>query len=253
MKKTEKKVVVVSGGLGGLGNEMCRAFLSSGYDVFSFSKNAKRELSGIASSLNKGGIFLSVECDVTNAKQIDDAINNIIKKSGRIDVCVHSASEKINRKKLSDFSESELRKEFEVSFFGGFNLFNAVIPAMKKQNDGCLIAITSASIEANYSTTTKTGGYSLAKYALKGLVREYARELAQFHIRAHAVAPSFMSTKMNSDLPERLAEFVREKNPMGKEIKPSDVAEIVLFLASGNAKSLTGLSVPVSFGEVMQL
>ncbi len=123
---------------------------------------------------------------------------------------------------------------------------------MGEKKNGVLIGITTSAIEQN-SPSGNMAGYISSKSALRGLLRELARQLAPYGVRVNAVAPSFVNTKLNSDLPERIIDFVKEKNPMKKIVTPEDVAGVISFLCSDDAKSITGVSIPISYGETMNL
>jgi NAD(P)-dependent dehydrogenase (short-subunit alcohol dehydrogenase family) len=79
------------------------------------------------------------------------------------------------------------------------------------------------------------------------------QELVEYGVRVHAVAPSFMRTKLNSDVPERVDEFLIEKNPMKHMVNSEEIGDLILFLASDQALYLSGLSIPVAAGEVSNL
>lgn len=245
---TAKKVAVISGGLGGIGFAIARRLAEEGFTLACLSKNVSRHK--VAPLKNKGHLFL--DCDLTKQNDIKKSVAKIRKQLGEIDVCVHCAVSPILRKKFLDTSAEEFRNQFEVALFGGFELMQQATQAMKQRGSGRLIAITSAGIEPNAAVGTMPA-YIAAKFALRGLLREMAKELGKFNITVNAVAPGFVNTGLNKDVPARMQEFLKEKNIFKKLTGPEDVAGVVAFLCSKDAACLTGLHIPVTFGEIMTL
>jgi 3-oxoacyl-[acyl-carrier protein] reductase len=136
----------------------------------------------------------------------------------------------------------EFISQFDVDVFGGFNLCKSVIPIMKKGEGGTLIAITSSVIE---SSGAQMGAYTSAKFAVQGMLREFARELAADSIRVYAVAPGLLKTELTADLPERYFEFVEKQRGTHLETT-EEVARLCMELSEG--KSETGTSHSVNGG-----
>ncbi len=190
--------------------------------------------------------------DITNREQVEKTLATIRSKYATIDVCVHAAVRPLLRKKILALTEAEFKQEFDVGVFGGFTVLQLIGQVMAEQKSGRIIGITSSAIEPN-TAGASMGGYTSAKYALRGLLRELARELAPFEVTVNAVAPGFMRTDLQADMPERLDDFLREKNPMHRLVTPTEVAGVVGFLCSPEARYLTGGTYLVSAGEVMNL
>lgn len=238
-----KKTAVISGALGDIGKATAKAFAQDGYNVILLYHTTKdSEVKKFVSSLEKGR-HRAVVCDLTSEKSVKKAADIAKKQFGTVDVCVHCAVGKIERKHILEFDRKSLDKQLAVGFFGGFALFREIVPLMSKGS--AIVAVTSSSIE-DKNTGGRMGAYNIGKYALKGLVLELARDLLPRGIRVNAVAPNFMDTKLNNDLPRKVAEFAAEKNPSKKLVTPAEVASGIVFLCSdachqtGTTLSITG-------------
>ncbi len=249
--QNKAEVAVISGGSGMIGSAIARRLAQDGFLVaVLYHDTTEEEITKMMEPLGSG--HRAFACDLTDANAVRVVIEKIRSEMGVIGACVHAAGSAITRKNITDVDERALRADFEVTFFGGFHLFKAVAPVMKEARQGTMIGITSAAIEPN-AASGRMAGYIPAKYALRGMLRELAREMASSGVTVHAVAPGFIPGGLNADLPERVAEFAREKSPLGRLTTPEDVAEVVSFLCSPGARSLTGLSLPVAAGDATTL
>ncbi len=249
MSLSTRPVTLLSGGTGGIGRAIALDLAAQGHQLQLISKTS--DGSAFAASLPGSG-HQAYLCDVADAARVHALVGDIKDRLGRIDVCIHAAVSPLIRKKLSVMTPAEFREPFETIVFGAFYLFQSVAAVMRIQRQGRIIGITSAAIEPNAPSGTMPG-YISAKYALRGLLRELARELAPYGVSVCAVAPDFVPTSLHRDLPERALELLREHAPGGKLLSPEEVAHVVTFLCSEAAPSLTGFSFPVSTGEVMNL
>ena len=246
------KVAIIAGGTGGIGSAIAKRLAEGAYQVVVLYKNTlAREANSFISALPGSGHKI-LSCDVTDFAAVERAIRSVAEEKGRIDACIYSVIDKLVRKKITELDSASFQFQFESAVFGGFNLFKSVAPIMQRQSQGRIIGVTSAALEPN-ADTGRMGAYVPAKYALRGLLREFARELAPYGITVNAVAPGFVPTALNEDLPGEMPELMRKKNPMKKVVSSEDVANIVAFFCSDEAASLTGLSIPVTYGEVMNL
>ncbi len=234
------KVAIVCG-YGDVGKAVAKKLAEQGYAVAIISR-----------SFDANSEYVFFKCDIRDMAQVQEAVRQITEKFNNIDACIYTAASEIKRQHMLDLSAEEFREDFETLVFGGFNVLKEIGQVMKNQKHGTVIGVTSAVTEPNYASG-KMGGYVAAKYALRGVLRQMNHELLGHGVRVHAVAPGFMRTKLNKDIPGRMDDFLVEKNPMKHLVTPEEVAEVVLFLISDKAKYLSGLSVPVTAGESSEL
>lgn len=237
------KTIFITGGSRGIGEAIVR--MSAGkYNVaFTYNRSKERALD-IEKSLNEkfGGVF-AVYCDVSDEQSVQEAVNAVKKRFGKIDILVNNAGI-AKSGLLIDFSLAEWKKLFDVNVNGTFNVTKAVLADMMSRGDGAVVNVSSvwgvkgASMEVAYSST---------KAAIIGFTKALAKEVAPSNVRVNAVAPGAIDTDMMSVYSsEEIDELCRESIPLARLGKPEEVASAVLFLAeneyvSGQILGVDGL------------
>lgn len=237
------KTIFITGGSRGIGEAIVR--MSAGkYNVaFTYNRSKERALD-IEKSLNEkfGGVF-AVYCDVSDEQSVQEAVNAVKKRFGKIDILVNNAGI-AKSGLLIDFSLEEWKELFDVNVNGTFNVTKAVLADMMSRGDGAVVNVSSvwgvkgASMEVAYSST---------KAAIIGFTKALAKEVAPSNVRVNAVAPGAIDTDMMSVYSsEEIDELCRESIPLARLGKPEEVASAVLFLAeneyvSGQILGVDGL------------
>ena len=233
--------VIISGSMGGIGKAIVQTLAQEGAKLgLLYHSTRPEEVASFLATLTGSG-HMAVQTDLSNPESAADAVGKCIEALDGIDVCIHAATSKIVRKRASEISPEDFKKEFDVGVFGAFNLLHAIIPHFKEQEHGSIIAITSAGIEQG-AVAGPMAGYLAAKHALRGLLRDLSQELSPTHIAVNAVAPGFVDTSLHEDLPGRVRDFMRER----ASVSSQDVAVVVKALLSSQ---ITGMSYPVPAGE----
>jgi len=244
-----KKVIIISGGMGGVGRATAAAFALAHYRVVVLYRNSSdKEIAEFRQSMPDEHIFM--RCDIRDAQEVVRVINDVFQKTGRIDVAIHASVDQIKREKLLEMDGSAFRSQFEAGLFGAFNFFQPIAKIMKREQHGTLIGITSGVLELP-TTPARMGAYTVCKIALRGLLRELHRELSSKGIRVFAMAPGLMRTRLNADLPEKFFEMAM-KNQGETLMTPEEVAKVTIRLCA-DTTTPSGMSCLVSSGEITPL
>jgi 3-oxoacyl-[acyl-carrier protein] reductase len=241
------KVAVVTGGSRGIGRAIAITLAEAGADVVIFyagnQSAAEQTLAEIQKTGRKG---LSLQVDVSNQNQIENAIKQVISSLGRIDILVNNAG--ITRDNLiMRMKEEEWSQVIDTNLKGVFLCTKAVTRTMMKQRSGRIINISSV---VGVIGNPGQANYVAAKAGVLGLTKTTAKELASRGITVNAIAPGFIETDMTAVLDEELKQQMLGVIPLGRFGTAQDVAEAVKFLASDAAGYITGQTLNVDGGMV---
>jgi 3-oxoacyl-[acyl-carrier protein] reductase len=242
------QVAIVTGAGRGIGHAIALRFAAEGARVAVVSRteaNAVRTADEINSKF--AGLAQPYAVDVANLKAVKSLTEKILTDFSRIDILVNNAG--LTRDNLSmRLSEDDWDVVIDTNLKGAFNFIQAVERPMIRQRSGRIINISSV---AGLVGNPGQANYSASKAGLLGLTKSIARELASRSITCNAVAPGFITTDMTDVLPETVKTGVIGQIPMAKFGEPDDVAAAVAFLASSEAKYITGQCLSVDGGMVM--
>ncbi|MEH7276111.1 3-oxoacyl-ACP reductase FabG [Neobacillus vireti] len=239
------KVALITGGAQGIGKETAKQFLREGARVVicdydeSAGRNAVEELN------HENVTFMKV--DVTDSSQIDEMVQTTIGMHGRIDILINNAGITLDGF-LTKMNESDWEKVISVNLSGVFKCTKAVAPIMLNQGSG--VILNASSVVGLYGNIGQTN-YAATKAGVIGLTKSWAKEFGPKGIRVNAVAPGFIETGMTAAVPEKILNVMKEKTPLKKLGKPSDIASAYLFLASDDANYINGTVLSVDGGLVI--
>ncbi len=174
--------------------------------------------------------------NLSSFDEVEKTVGEIISKYGRIDILVNNAGISAN-KKIEDTTAEEFDNIMNLNVKAIFNAVKAVVPNMKENGGG--VILNTSSMVSIYGQPSGVG-YPASKFAVNGLTKSFARELAPFQIRVNAVAPGITKTDMVAALPEAMIQPLIKTIPLGRIGEPRDVANAFLFLASDLASYVTG-------------
>jgi 3-oxoacyl-[acyl-carrier protein] reductase len=195
----------------------------------------------------KGAAAAYLQFSVADLAQVEQAVDGIIKESGRLDILVNNAG--ITRDQLLvRMKEEDWDQVLAVNLKGAFNCLKAVAKPMIKQRAGRIINISSV---VGIMGNAGQANYVASKAGLVGLTKSAARELASRNITVNAVAPGFIETAMTQNLPEKTRELMLGQIPLNRFGSPEEVAHAVAFLASDQAAYITGQVLHVNGGMLM--
>lgn len=193
MSVKNQKVWLVTGTSKGLGLYLTKLLLSLGHKVIATSRNTdvlEKEITSFKENL------YPVKLDITSDKEVKKAVDESIEKLGRIDVVVNNAGYSLVGS-MEEMTDAEFRATMDVNLFGAVNIIRNVMPYLRQQKSGQIINISSVS---GYTGNAKAASYNAAKFGLIGLTEGFAKEVAEFGIKATVVAPGQFRTAFMDSL-----------------------------------------------------
>jgi NAD(P)-dependent dehydrogenase (short-subunit alcohol dehydrogenase family) len=242
------RTVIVTGGGRGIGQATALAFAAEGADVLVLGRTVADLEDTIAQITADGGQAWLLPCDVTDEAQVDEAVARAVARWGHIDVLVNNAGIDDDTPFL-EIDHSRWRDVIDTNLTGVFLMSQAVAREMAEAGGG--VILHTASIDAS-GGDGPYAAYNASKAGLLGLNRTLALELAAHGIRSNCVSPGFTQTVMTENAvgPELLSylngSFARV--PMKRLVKPDEIAQAFLFLASDQASAITGIDLRVDGG-----
>ena len=237
----ENKVAIITGGTRGIGLEIAKLFKENKAKVIIFGSKKESVASAIEKLQNEGHQVKGYYPNLNNYDEIQKVIEEINNKYGHIDILVNNAGISAN-KKIEDTTQEEFEKIIDLNVNAIFNMTKAVVPYMKEKNNG--VILNTSSMVSIYGQPSGVG-YPASKFAVNGLTKSLARELAPSNIRVNAVAPGITNTDMVASLPKEMIEPLIKTIPLGRIGEPRDIANAFLFLASDMASYITGVILSV--------
>jgi len=239
------KVAIVTGGTRGIGIEIVRTFLENNAKVALLGTKEETVTKAIneLKSENSNYEVIGFYPELNNEHQVEETFKKIKNTFGHIDILVNNAGMS-SKTKLEDYTIEEYDKISDLNIKSVFICSKVVVPYLK-ETKGTIINTSSM-----VSIYGQPGGvmYPASKFAVNGITKSLARELAQFGIRVNAVAPGITETDMVKNLPKEMIEPLIKTIPLGRIGTPRDIANCFLFLASDLSNYVTGEILQVDGG-----
>lgn len=247
MGKLDGKTAIVTGASGGIGRAVAVRLAADGADVACFGQSAER-LKETADAVTAKGRRASIhQVDSKNPDAIQSAISAIEQAWGRIDVLVNNAGVTKDGL-LIRMSSADWDEVMAVNLRATFLFTKAAARLMMKQRSGAIVNISSI---IGLIGNPGQANYAASKAGIIGFTKSVAKELASRGVRANAIAPGFITTRMTEKLNDELQKKMLEQIPLARYGTPDDVAAAAAFLASDDAAYITGQVIQVCGGMVM--
>lgn len=245
------KTVLITGSSQGLGLAMAEGLGGAGATVVLNGRNRDKLEKARQDLTAKGIEAVACDFDVTNEREVIDAVEKIEKETGGINILVNNAGMNL-RGPLEDFDTEKWLKVLDLNLNAVFYVSKAVGKCMIARKAGKIINIASLLSEA---ARPSIAPYTLSKGGIKMFTKALAVEWAKYNIQVNAIGPGYFATEMNKALKadEKFNAWVCERTPMGRWGKPSDLAGAAVFFASSASDFVTGQILYVDGGWLSSL
>jgi NAD(P)-dependent dehydrogenase (short-subunit alcohol dehydrogenase family) len=250
----ENKVALVTGAASGLGLATAKAFAESGAAVAlaDWNKTAVRAAAEEFSA--KGHKTLAIQCDVSDDAQVEAMVEKTVATFGQLDAAYNNAGIQNLLAEAADQTPEDYDRVMGVNLRGVWNSMKFELQQMRKQGSG---AIVNCSSLGGLLGGAERGIYHAAKHGVLGFTKSAALEYAARGIRINAICPGMIHTPMTDQMiaagqGEALQAMLKNHVPMGRQGRPEEIADAVLWLCSSAASYITGQSISVDGGYVMR-
>jgi 3-oxoacyl-[acyl-carrier protein] reductase len=251
----EGKIALVTGASRGIGRQIAKTLAAKGaFVIVNYNGSAAKAEEVVKEIQAAGGNGQAVQCNVSDFESCKEMLDAVVKEHGRLDILVNNAG--ITRDNLlMKMSEEDFDAVIQTNLKGVFNCtrhieqkVNHIARQMLKQKSGRIINISSVS---GVLGNAGQANYCAAKAGVIGLTKSAAKELASRGITVNAVAPGFIKTEMTDVLKDDIKKAIMENIPMKAFGETEDIANAVAFLASEEARYITGQVISVDGGMAM--
>ena len=246
MTSLEGKIAVITGGGQGIGRAIAERFSQEKAKLVLVDLDEKG-LNETANGLRSRGIEICpVVANVSKAPEVARIIEEGLKRFGTIDILVNNAGI-VRDSTLLKMQEENFDAVIAVNLKGVFLCGQACAKVMAEKKRGKIVNISSAAWRGNFGQTN----YSAAKAGVVGMTKTWALELSKYNINVNAIAPGFINTDMTATIPPEVREKMITRIPLNRAGEPSDVAELVRFLASDESSYIQGEVIALNGGLQM--
>jgi NAD(P)-dependent dehydrogenase (short-subunit alcohol dehydrogenase family) len=253
MKKLENKTVFITGGLSGIGKACAIAAAREGANIAIAdlkSDSVEKTMEEIK-KINPKAIF--VECDVSNFKQVESAIQKVIATFITLDVALNNAGIGGKPGKVGEMSEESWLQVIGIDLNGVFNCMRHELPQMAKQKSGVIVNMASVMGKVGIPSSSH---YVAAKHGVIGLTETASLEYATDGIRINAICPGFIDTplltKAHINQNPEVRQHIIDLHPMKRLGKPEEIAKAFIFLACEDSSFVSGTALEIDGGYLAE-
>ncbi len=237
----KNKTAIVTGGTRGIGLAIVKRYLENGANVAVAGSKQETVENALAVLGEFEGRVMGIWPDLCDPQAVATAFASVKEHFGSLDILANNAGIS-SRTSLYDYTLEEFSKILDINLKAVFVCSQAAARIMKDQGGG--VIINTSSMVGEYGQPSGCG-YPATKFAVNGLTKSLARELAKDQIRVNAVAPGVTRTDMVAALPQEMVERISAGIPLGRVGEPMDIANAYLYLASDLASYVTGVTLRV--------
>ena len=246
----KQRVVLVTGGMGGLGETITTKMIDAGYKVaVTYSPGNNKHAEWVAGMKANGYDVLAVACDVADFDSCAKAVGEVRSGLGEIDVLVNNAgiTRDMTFRKMDKANWDAVRRTNLDSLF---NMSKQVVDGMTERGWGRVINVSS--VNGSKGAFGQTN-YSAAKSGVHGFTKALALEVAKKNVTVNTISPGYIGTKMVMAIPKEVLDSkILPQIPLGRLGKPEEVAGLIIYLASEEAAFVTGANIAINGGQHMQ-
>ncbi|MEK6847366.1 MAG: glucose 1-dehydrogenase [Nanoarchaeota archaeon] len=245
--KLKNKVALVTGSSRGIGKAIALSFAKEGATVIvNYVKSDEKAKETVKEIEKLGSKAIAIKCDVSNEQEVKRMMEKIVENFGKLDILVNNAGIVYDIPFMEKTLE-QVKRTFEVNFNGVFLCSKYAAKVMKKIGSGTIINISSTN--GTSTLNPESADYDASKAAVISLTKNLAEELAP-NIRVNCIAPGWINTDINKDLPKDYIKEEIEKILVKRFGKPEEIARVATFLASDDASFITRSTIIVDGGYI---
>ena len=247
MFNVKNKVAIVTGASQGIGKAISEIYAEAGAHVVCIARNTEKLKELVSEILKNGNSASFISCDINNGDLIETAFKSVIKDYKQIDILVNNAG--ITKDSLLlRMKEQHWDLVMNTNLKGAYHSTKFVLRQMMRRKYGRIINITSiVGLQGN----TGQSNYAASKAGLIGFSQSIAKEVASRGITVNCIAPGWIETEMTKNLPKDMKKNITTNIPIGKTGIAEDIAYAALFLASEESKYITGQTITVDGGRII--
>lgn len=247
MSDLNGQVALVTGASRGIGAATALCLAQRGSDVAINHYNDKSSAEEVAAHIrNLGRKAETFDCDVSDHQAVAIMVADIIKAFGQVNILINNAGVS-NDSVVWKMTEEQWDQVIDVNLKGCFNTVSALAPHFRERRSGKIVNVSSINaLRGRFGLVN----YAASKAGIIGLTRALARELGKYNINVNAVAPGLIETEMTAKLSDDSKKSSLEESALGRLGEPHDIANVIAFLCSDDARQITGEVIRVDGGQL---
>ncbi|MFE4061588.1 SDR family NAD(P)-dependent oxidoreductase [Streptomyces sp. NPDC059096] len=250
MGRLDRKVAIITGAAGGQGKVEAKLFAQEGAKVIATDLNETLLAESVAEINEELGTdaVIGIKHNIATESDWGDVVAKAVEAFGKVDILINNAAiPGKTRKDVWDIDADETSRILNVNVLGTLHGIRAVMPEMKKNGTGSIVNISSAAGLVG-GISGGSVAYSSTKGALRSITKEVAVDVAKAGVRVNTLYPGLIHTPIMDSFSKEVTEAVLAKIPVGFAAEPIDIAYGVLFLASDEARFVTGTDIVIDGG-----